>query len=246
MGWVGDTLKALLGLDGDERVYRDSLANAERYVNWGCTESSAGDLQHALKLLANCNPEDAPNAHYAYRSQRAAAEIHAHLALQALELMQDKSLKLREHFDKIEEGRRSLLSQIEHLRGRVAELENEGSLISAREERRRLEDMDRDARDLPDISIERREKAREVVDDSAPRFRKHRESAANCIAALKKLEGLAPEDRRICEAIVGQVEKNLGELDERWKGVSAEMDEFLKVGDSPPAEEKKPGERAKS
>ncbi len=238
MGWIGETFKALLGFDEEERVYRDSLANAERYVDWGCNEASLSDLQQALSLLASCPPEDAPNAHYAYRSGRAAAEVHAHIALQAVEAMQAKSEKLDEYFDNIEEGRRSLLNQIEILRGRVSELEREGSLISAREERRRLEDMERDARDLPDVSLERQTKARDIVDESATRFKNQRENAAKCIAALKALKGLAPEDREISETIVGQIEKNLADLDERWKKVSADMERFLKAAsDSPPAKE---------
>jgi hypothetical protein len=239
MGWIGDTVKALLGFDDEERAFRDSLANAERYVDWGGKGGNPTDLQHALKLLAGCRVEEAPNAHYAYRRDRAAAEAHARLAVQAIDILRAKTQKLEEHFEKVEEGRKSLVSQTEVLRGRVAELEAEGSLISAREERRRLEEMERDVRELPDVVEERVVQIQEALEESAPRYRRHREGAARSIAALKELKGLTPEDREICDTIVGRIEKNLAAVDEGWKTLSDDLQKSLgPAGESKPPEEK--------
>ncbi len=239
MGWIGDTLKALLGFDEEERAYRDSLANAERHVHWGCTQRDASDLMQALALLRECPPEEAPNAHYAYRCVRAAAEAHAHLALQAVEQVQNNNRKLQEHFGHIEEGRKSLLAQIKALQLRVQELENEGSLISAREERHRLEDMEREVREFPDLAQERETKVQEVMTESVPRFTSHRGSSGECVAALKAISGLAAGDAEIRDVIAAEIEGNLIQLDERWKKVSAEMEAYRRSAtSSAPAQEK--------
>jgi predicted RNase H-like nuclease (RuvC/YqgF family) len=233
MSWFSDTFKALLGFDEEERAYRDSLASAERHVHWGCTQRDAKDLRQALTLLRDCPPEEAPNAHYAYRCVRAAAEAHAHLALLAAQQVQDKDRKLREHFESVEDSRKSLLAQIKALQRRVQELENEGSLISAREERRRLEDMEREAHELPNVAEERENKIKEVMSQSVPQFTSHRENAGECVTALKAISGLAAGDADIRDTITGEIEKNLAQLDERWKKVSAEMEAYRRSATSP-------------
>jgi hypothetical protein len=227
MGWIGDTFKALLGLDQEERAYRDRLASAERHVQWGSGENVPRDLEHALKLLAHCPVDEAPTAHCLYRRHRLAAEAHSQLAFQVVRGLQDKIRKLGEHFTSIEEGRRSLLAQAEALRGRVSDLEREGSLISAREERRRLEEMEREARELPDIAGEHKTKTLEALEEATPRFRRHLDGANRGVAALKEVKGLGAQDREICEKITARTEKRLAEVDDLWKKLSSDLKNVL-------------------
>ncbi|MHC4917227.1 MAG: hypothetical protein ACYTGB_17250 [Planctomycetota bacterium] len=227
MGWVGDTLKALFGLDDEQRTFRKSLASAERCLDWRRTEADPRDAQKALQLLAACAPEDAPNAHHAYRRARTEAEAHLFLARNALNGLKKRSEGIRDQFEKLEDGRRSLNSQIESLKGRVSSLEAEGSLISAREERRRLDELEREAREYPDTGAEATSARSEALSALTPSFDRHRRGAAASLELLRTLVGLGADDRQILEQFCSQAERQLGELDEGWKGRVAELESAL-------------------
>jgi len=224
MGWIGDTFKALLGFDDEKHAFRDALANAERYVQWGSAEPSDRDLEEALKLLAECPAREAPNSHYAYRRERAAAEAHACMAHLAAEALRAQARKTDEHFESLQEGRRALLNQTEGLRAKVARMEADGSLISAREERRRLEEMEREGRDLPDLGGERLARRAALLAACRPRFQKHRAGAAASLAAMRDLKDLAAEDAEIRDKIAAHMEKTLNGLDRQWKELAAEFE----------------------
>jgi chromosome segregation ATPase len=228
MGWITETLKALFALDDEQRLYRDSLANAERYVQWGTEQSREADLRTALKLLVDCPAEKAPNAHYAYRRWRTQAQAHSRLAAAAVAGLRDKSEKLRDSFNALEEGRRALLHQIEQLRTKVDNLEVEGSLISAREERRRLEEMEREAGELPDMAEEKTARRTAVLDALQPSFKSHREGAATGLAELRKVEGLADEDREVRDVIAEDIERALQQAAQDWKTTLAAFEEMLR------------------
>ncbi len=233
MGWIGDTFKALLGFDDEERAFRDTLASAERHVQWGATEPDERDLEVALKLLSECPAENAPNAHYVYRRERAEAEAHTCMARLVAAGLRIHTRKMEEHFESVDESRRALLTQTELLRVKVAELETEGSLISAREERRRLEEMERESRDLPELGTERQARRAGVFSSCAPRFAKHRDGAAGSLAALRALQGLTAEDRELCDKIVAHIEKSLNESEKQWKTLAADFEKDAKNAAKP-------------
>lgn len=228
MGWIGDTFKALLGFDDEERAFRDTLASAERHVQWGATEPDERDLELALKLLSECPPEDAPNAHYVYRRERASAEAHTCLARLAAEALRIHAQKIEEHFGSVEESHRALVTQAASLRVKVEALEAEGSLISAREERRRLEEMERETHNLPELDTEKQARRAETFSACAPRFAKHREGAAGSLAALRALRGLAAEDRELCDKIVAHIENTLSATEKQWKPLAADFEKDAK------------------
>lgn len=229
MGWLGDSLKVIFGMDQEQRAWRDAVASAERRLRWGIQGGTAGDFEHALASLAACRDETAPTPHYLYRRERVAVESHLWLAKLTIARLGEEVAKIESHFQAVEEGRRSLFTQIEAARVRVTQMEADGSLISAREERRRLEEMEREAHDLPDLSAEKRARLALVLSSTAPKAQGHRELAAARLAALRALNGLDPEDQAYRDKYAAQFEKSLAAQEEGWKAVSRE----LSPGDQP-------------
>lgn len=237
MGWFSEALAVLFGLDSEQREWREVVASAERYLQWGAQSRSAGDFEHVLDILGRCPDQSAPTVHFLYRRDRAALEAHLWLTRLALDNFVDQADKAASHFEAMEEGRRSLAAQIETARVNVARLEAEGSLISAREERRRLEEMEREARDLPDLAVEKRDRLAAISTSAAPKAQDHREAAAARLAALRALNGLDPEDQSYRDKYAAQFEKSLSALEAVWKELSRELSSAAKAA---PAEKPAP------
>ena len=223
MGWLGEALQVIFGLDAEQRGWRQAVASAERYLRWGAQSRSPGDFEHVLALLDGCPDRSAPGVHLRYRRDRAALEAHVWLTRLALDAFADQAGQAEGHFLAVEEGRKSLAGQIQTARANVQRLEAEGSLISAREERRRLDGLEREAHDLPDLNLDKRGRRAALFAACAPRVAEHREAAGRLLAALRALEGLAPEDRQTREALGAQMDKALADADADWKKLSAQF-----------------------
>ncbi len=224
MGWVGDTFKALFGLDDEHQRFRESLTSAERHLDWSVRGGDPGDLKTALRLLGDCLPDDAPNAHYAYRRWRVAAEAHSALARRALLGMRSRADAVLEEVGKLQDGRRALATQIEALRARVSALESEGSLISAREERHRLEELERDAREYPDIDGEAAAQRGEALSEFSPLFEQHRKGAEAALEALGSVTRLSAEDAKTVNGFRSRTQEEIAALDAEWKGLAADLE----------------------
>jgi hypothetical protein len=203
MGWVGDALKVLFGLDEDQRAWREKVAAAEHHLRWGIQSRQARDFERVLEILAECPEGEPPSAHYRYRRERTAAEAHLWLARLALDQFLEQAQKTAA------------------LRTRVKGLEADGSLISAREERRRLEEMEHEARALPDLSGEKRARHAELFGKFGPVVERHRAGAGEGIAALRAASGLAAEDQAARDELGRQFEAALAALEADWKALSA-------------------------
>jgi hypothetical protein len=221
MGWFGDAFKVIFGLDGGLRAWRDQVAAAEHHLRWGLESHEPRDFERVLDILAQCPEGEEPPALYVYRRERAATEAHLWLARLALERLAEQIEKVVEYFEAVEEGRRSLTAQVSSARERVTSLEADGSLISAREERRRLEDMEREAKDLPDLTDDKRQRRAAVFNKLGPVFEKHREQAALRLAALRAVSGLSAQEQAARDEIVRQQDAGLAGLDSDWKALSA-------------------------
>lgn len=237
MGWISEALKVIFGMDDEACAYRDSLAAAERYLEWGTRQRRPGDLQEVLKLLEDCPDEQAPNVHYRYRKERTAAETYIHLARLALEGLRAESEKLDSDHVKMRDGRVHLINQIEVSRRRVDDLEADGSLISAREERRRMEDMEREVHDLPDLDQDRQLRRAAAYALSAPRIEDHRQQAGGHLGALRGLAGLTGEDAAFRDKICARFDELLAGVDSDWKTLSASFRDALEVVKQAAAEE---------
>ena len=223
MGWLGDALRVILGLDEEQRAFRGALANAERYLEWARGGGGGRDLGEALRLLTGCAPEDAPGPHFACRRERLLTEARLLLAEAAAEDLSAAARRIEEHFQSAEEGRRSMAAQIETLRARTVQLEGEGSLISAREEQRRLEELERELRGLPELAEDRRSRSAAALAQAEPAYRQHREAAAQSLAAMRECRGLTAEDLALREKFAGHFAERLTALEERWKRAAAEF-----------------------
>ena len=232
MGWFSEALAVLFGLDSEQREWREVVASAERYLQWGAQSRSAGDFEHVLDILGRCPDQSAPTVHFLYRRDRAALEAHLWLTRLALDNFVDQADKAASHFEAMEEGRRSLAAQIETARVNVARLEAEGSLISAREERRRLEEMEREARDLPDLNRDKRGRRAALFESCAPQIVEHREAGGRLLAALRALTGLIAEDQQARDRLCAQFDKALAAADADWKALAAQ---FPAAPAAPPA-----------
>jgi hypothetical protein len=221
MGWLGEVLKVLFGLDEEQRAWRDQVAAAEHHLRWGAESRTARDFERVLETLAQCPASDPPAAGYLHRREHAAAEAHRWLARLALDGIRDQAAKSAERFQAREEGRRSLLAQIGAARERVRQLEADGSLISAREERRRLEEMERQARELPDLAAEKRAGHAAVFGRLAPVFAEHRREAGSRLVAWRAVAGLVAEDQAARDELAREFEAALAALDADWKALSA-------------------------
>jgi len=220
MGWFGDAFKVIFGFDEGLRAWRDRVAAAEQHLGWGMDSHEVRDFERVLEILDQCPANEQPSAHDRYRCERAATEAHLWLARLALERLAGQIEKMIEYFEGIEEGRRSLTAQVEAARQRVKGLEADGSLISAREERRRLEDMERETQDLPDLSAEKRERRAAIFGKHAPVFELHRDKAALRLAALKAVTGLAAEDLASRDEAARKQDAGLAALEVDWKALS--------------------------
>jgi len=222
MGWLGDAVKDMFGMDDGQRAWREAVISAERNVRWGAQARSAGDFKRALTALDLCPESSAPGPHYLFRRERAAAESHLWLARLTLENLSRQAAKLDDHFTAVDEGRKSLAAQTEASRTRVVQLEAEGSIISAREERRRLEDMEREGRDLPDLSAERLKRLADLFARGVPLFQEHRGNAGKALEALRAVAGLVPEDAQIRDGHHQQLQATLATLDSAWKELTSQ------------------------
>lgn len=236
LGWVLDTFRVLFGLDERSRIYRDNLANAERYLHWGSQSRDGRDYKRALEWAAQCADEASPGPRWNYRKLRVAVTANLELSRLAVVSLEALSRKLNEHYLTLREGRKGLVSQVDNTRRRVAQLEAEGSLISAREERRRLQEMEHEVRELPDIASEERLRRAEVLGRTRSHFQRHREEAGRQLAALRGLADLAVADRSARDGAVAEFERALADLDARWQAMLAEFPASPPPGPpSPPA-----------
>jgi chromosome segregation ATPase len=232
MGWFGDALRVILGLDEEQQAYRQALASAERYLQWSRGEDGERDLEEALRLLEACVPENAPGPHFTCRRERLLTEAHLLLAEAILDELSAAAARIEEHIATAEEGRQAMAVQIDTLRDRTVQLEHEGSLISAREEQRRLEELEREVRALPDLAEDRLARLSAALSKAEPDHRRHREGAARALEAMRGAEGLGKEDRELRDRFSEVFGARLTALDERWKRSAAE---FSRPAARPPA-----------
>ena len=235
MGWFGDTLKVILGMDEDQHAYRDLLAKAERLVHLGVKEHTPADIIEALSLLAECDRSLAPNAHYSYRYERTKTQAHVVLAGRSTKTLVSRIQNHEELFTSIQEGRTSLRNQIQTLQQKVKNLEAEGSLISAREERRRLEEMEREVRDLPDLNDERARRLADILAEVAPQFKLHRDGAVEGLKILRDIRGLSEEDQAICDKVIQRLESELQDCEKTWNELTTDVDRQIKELKATPA-----------
>jgi protein subunit release factor A len=106
-------------------------------------------------------------------------------------------------------------------------MEAEGSLISAREERRRLEEMERETRDMPELAAEKISKGSSATAELHPLYRRHREAAEKSLLAMRAIKGLAGEDADICAKLAAKIEKDLTAADSQWKAIESRLKELL-------------------
>ncbi|HOX06111.1 MAG TPA: hypothetical protein PK280_06895, partial [Planctomycetota bacterium] len=213
MGWLSDALRIVCGMDEDLRAWRDSISAAEHHLRWGIESRQQRDFERALEILAKCPKSDSASPHCRYRRERASAEAHLWLGRLAMDRLAEQLAKVDDYFEAVEEGRRSLRLQLESTRERVRSLEADGSLISAREERRRLEDLERETGHMPDLSAEKRERRAAVLARISPTFENHRSRAEEHLAALRAISALAPEDLAARDEIAKKQESGLAALD---------------------------------
>lgn len=221
MGWLGEVFDVFLDGDTPARAWRDKIAAAEHHVRWGLKSMHARDFERALGILDECPDGEPPSPHYAFRRERAAAVAHLKLARLALETYSEQLGKLVEHFQGVEEGRKSLNIQVDAARKHVQQLEAEGSLLSAREERRRLEEMEHEARTLPDLAIEKRDKHSAVHGKHAPTYEEHHDKAVKRLAALRAITDLVSEDQVSRDEAIKRLDGEMSSLEADWKELAS-------------------------
>lgn len=143
MGFVGDFLRFLasviLGLEDRSETYREALMMAERYMHWGEQRADMRDFLTAHSQLQRCQDETVSAPELILRKNTLLCDIIA----KTIDLLVLKYKEKVEALAKGEKDRNDEIAAVEAdvraMEKKIAQLESEGSLIKAKEEKKLLE-----------------------------------------------------------------------------------------------------------
>ncbi|MBN2713847.1 MAG: hypothetical protein JXR97_15625 [Planctomycetes bacterium] len=145
MSIFGDFLKfigsVVMGNQGASQKFLEPLSMAERYLRWGEERKDLRDFNSALSNLEQANDEDAPKPDLILKKYNIYCEATVGAIRVMLSQFQSVSERAKEgHSDMLLE-QVTLREQIDDGKRKVAELKADGSLISAKEEQKRVDEV---------------------------------------------------------------------------------------------------------
>lgn len=130
-----------LGKKDASQSFLEPLTMAERYLRWGQERGDIRDYMSSLTQLDLADDENAPKAEMIVRKY----SLYQEATVGAIQVMLKKHRELagqaKETHSELLADQQSLASHIKASQEKIKELKDDGSLISAKEEERRLEEL---------------------------------------------------------------------------------------------------------
>lgn len=167
MGLFGDFFHFIsslaLGQKDSSQAFLEPLTMADRYLRWGEERGDLRDYTACLTQLNQINDEDAPKADLVIRKYN----LYCNATLGAVRLIMQQHKELessaRSSRNELAKEQKQLLSQLKVHQEKVDQLKADGSLISAKEEQRHVDEINTrlkavnkslDAEDVPSEVLE--------------------------------------------------------------------------------------------
>lgn len=184
-------VSVMMGRRDTLTAFVEPLTMGERYYRWGLENEDIRDYRAAMDYLHLCNDRDAPMASLLLRKYNCISDVTS-AAIESLlekhEKVIDDALKTENDY---REERDTILNTIASSKERVRKLMEEGSLIKAKSEERRISELEDNAERLRDMieSGEGRTEIYESYDDistDAVRFFRELDQAAATVMINNK------------------------------------------------------------
>lgn len=224
-------MSVMMGKRDSLTAFLEPLTMGERYYRWGLENGDLRDFRAGMDYLHLCNDRDAPMASLLLRKYNCISDI-TNAAIESLlarhEKVIDDALKTENEY---REERENILNTVGVAKERVRKLQEEGSLIKAKNEERRIAELEENAERLQEM-IESGEGRTEVyasydeICADAQRFFRELDQAAVMVMLGDKLGS------SMATAMSDQLKQRLDFLKDR-------LDKVNPVGDT--AAKPKPG-----
>lgn len=146
MGALSDLIsivsRMFLGGASNSKAFTEALMMSERYLGWGQERKDMRDFLSALSYCEKCSDQDAPKDEFLERKYSCLNDTLVGAAEQVLEDFEDKTASVQEELAEATAEKTNLAAQIKTGHERIAKLTSDGSLIKAKDERVRLDDVE--------------------------------------------------------------------------------------------------------
>lgn len=190
-------ISVMMGKRDSLTAFLEPLTMGERYYRWGLEHGDLRDFRSGMDYLHLCNDRDAPMASLLLRKYNCISDI-TNAAIESLLAKHDKVIEdaIKTENDYREE-RENVLDTVAAAKDRVRKLQEEGSLIKAKNEERRIIELEENADRLEEM-IESGEGRTEIYasydeiySDAQRFFRELDQAAVTVIMASKLGESMA-------------------------------------------------------
>lgn len=212
-------VSVMMGRRDTLTAFVEPLTMGERYYRWGLENEDIRDYRAAMDYLHLCNDHDAPMASLLLRKYNCISDVTS-AAIESLlekhEKVIDDALKTENDY---REERDTILNTIASSKERVRRMMEEGSLIKAKNEERRISELEDNAERLKDMieSGEGRTEIYESYDDintDAVRFFRELDQAAATVMINNKF------GTSLVETLSAQLRTKLEYLKDRLEGAN--------------------------
>ncbi|MDR0363116.1 MAG: hypothetical protein LBJ46_10605 [Planctomycetota bacterium] len=198
MGMAGEffsyVMSLMLGKRDSLTAFLEPLTMGERYYRWGLEGGDLRDFRAAMDHLHLANDRDAPMASLLLRKYNCISDVTGaaiDILLARHNKVIDAALKTENDY---REERETVLKTVAAARDRVRKLQEEGSLIKAKAEERRVAELEENAAKIEEMleSGEGRTEIYDSYDDisvDAARFFRELDQAAAMVLLAGRLQG---------------------------------------------------------
>lgn len=185
-------MSVMLGRRDSLTAFLEPLTMGERYYRWALETGDLRDYRAAMDHLHLCNDRDAPMASLLLRKYNCISDVTAAAVETLLRIHGKVVAEAVRTENEYRDERESVLTAIAGARDRVRTLKEEGSLIKAKEEERRISELEENAGRIQDLidSGEGRTEIYASYDDisaDAVRFFRELDQAATVVLLSSKL-----------------------------------------------------------
>jgi len=230
-------LSGLFGRSERERLYNEALSTAERYLKWGRDRKSMRDLGSAAEHLGRLNDEDAPNDHYHLRANLCRAAVHFHKGELLTNAFADRRRSCEDKLQDKTAEHEHQQKTLDETDAKIAALKADGSMISAKEEASRRDDIAAIIGRFSEDLASARGKLWEEYAALLGEVSGCKKTAETALAAIENLRGLSEDDEKVRKGFVPTLAKELKDLEGRM----AALDPNPSTEAGEPQEEPKAG-----
>ncbi len=145
MGLVQDFVRFvsgfLLGKKDATRAYLEAISMGDRYLRWASERRDIRDYYQALEQFELCSDEDAPKAEMLMRKYNGLCDCTIGAVQLLIEKYRQNIAAFQQTGTKLQGEKKQTQDAIDLGQKRIEQMKREGSLIKAKEEERKLTDL---------------------------------------------------------------------------------------------------------